>query len=94
MLKDHAPTQTKMEFVTIDELVPSDHLLRKIDKKIDFGFIHDLVKDLYCADNGRPALDQPSYSSCFFLVIYLVYAVSGNSFEKCKSTSRIVGFSV
>ena len=67
MLKDHAPTQTKMEFVTIDELVPSDHLLRKIDKKIDFSFIHDLVKDLYCADNGRPALDPTLLFKMLFL---------------------------
>lgn len=46
-----------MEFVSIEELVPRDHLLRKIDKVIDFGFIRDRVKDLYCADNGRPAID-------------------------------------
>jgi transposase len=32
-------------------------LLRKIDKVIDFGFIREKVKDLYCADNGRPAID-------------------------------------
>jgi transposase len=57
MLKDRAPTQSELEFVCIDELVPQDHLLRKVDKKIDFSFIHDLVKDLYCPDNGRPALD-------------------------------------
>ena len=46
-----------MEFVSIEELVPKDHLLRKIDKVIDFGFIREQVKDLYCADNGRPAID-------------------------------------
>jgi transposase len=46
-----------MEFVSIEDLVPKDHLLRKIDKVIDFGFIRDRVKDLYCADNGRPAID-------------------------------------
>jgi transposase len=46
-----------MEFVSIEELVPTDHLLRKIDKVIDFGFIRERVKDLYCADNGRPAID-------------------------------------
>lgn len=57
MLKDRAPSQSELEFVCIDELVPKDHLLRKVDKKIDFSFIHELVKDLYCADNGRPALD-------------------------------------
>ncbi len=59
-----------MEFVCIDELVPSDHLLRKVDKHIDFSFIHDLVKDLYCADNGRPALD-PTLLFKMLLVGYL-----------------------
>ena len=57
MLRDRPPVQSALEFVCIDELVPQDHLLRKVDKHIDFSFIHDLVKDLYCADNGRPALD-------------------------------------
>ncbi len=46
-----------MEFVSIEQLVPKDHLLRKIDRIIDFGFIREKVKDLYCADNGRPAID-------------------------------------
>lgn len=46
-----------MEFVSIEELVRKDHLLRKIDKVINFGIIRDRVKDLYCADNGRPAID-------------------------------------
>ncbi|MDO6609040.1 IS5/IS1182 family transposase, partial [Saccharophagus degradans] len=46
MLKNRPQTQSELEFVCIDQLVPSDHLLRKIDKHIDFGFIHDLVKPL------------------------------------------------
>ncbi|WP_289445615.1 transposase, partial [Klebsiella pneumoniae] len=37
--------------------VPQDHLLRKIDRAIDWNFIYDLVEDKYCADNGRPSLD-------------------------------------
>ena len=57
MLREHDNKQTGMEFVCIEELVPKDHLLRKIDKVIDFEFIRDKVKDLYCADNGRPAVD-------------------------------------
>lgn len=59
-----------MEFVCIDELVPANHLPRKIDQHIDFSFIHDLVKDLYCADNGRPALD-PTLLFKMLLVGYL-----------------------
>ena len=57
MLKKNYDTQTQLEFVSIDELVPQDHLLRKIDKYIDFSFIREKVRHLYCEDNGRPALD-------------------------------------
>ncbi|GAA0696290.1 IS1182-like element ISBma2 family transposase [Marinobacterium maritimum] len=67
MLKDRAPTQSELEFVCIDELVPADHLLRKIDRTIDFSFIHELVKDLYCSDNGRPALDPTLLFKLLFL---------------------------
>jgi len=57
MLPTKTDHQLGMEFVCIEELVPQDHLLRKIDKVIDFEFILEKVKDLYCADNGRPAVD-------------------------------------
>lgn len=57
MLKKRNETQTQMEFVSIDELVPKDHLLRKIHKAVPFEFIREKVQDLYCADNGRPAID-------------------------------------
>lgn len=57
MLNDPSPPQTGFEFVNLEDLVPKDHLLRQIDRAIDFSFIHPLVSDLYCSDNGRPALD-------------------------------------
>lgn len=43
--------------VTLEELVPEDHLVRKIDAAIDFEFIRDTVAHLYCPNNGRPAID-------------------------------------
>ena len=57
MLKKPAPVQHELEMVTLEELVPKDHLLRKIDAAVDFEFIREKVAHLYCADNGRPALD-------------------------------------
>ena len=50
-------TQNEIEFVCLEELVPQDHLLRKIDKYIDFTFILDKVKPYYSENNGRPSLD-------------------------------------
>ena len=41
----------------MDDMVPKDHLLRKIDKAIDWNFIYDLVSEKYSPDQGRPSMD-------------------------------------
>ncbi|KML37801.1 IS1182 family transposase [Cytobacillus firmus] len=57
MLSKHNPIQRdQIEMVALDELVPADHLVRKIEAAIDFSFIYDLVKDKY-SDKGRPSID-------------------------------------
>ena len=57
MLQKNKKERDQLEFVSIEELVPKEHLLRKIDSAIDFTHIYDLVGDLYCPDNGRPSID-------------------------------------
>lgn len=49
--------RTQISLVSLDELVPKDHLVRKIENVIDFSFIYELVRDVYCEDNGRPSVD-------------------------------------
>ena len=48
---------TQEQIICIDDLVPKNHMLRKIDRAIDWSFIYDLVQDKYCLDNGRPSID-------------------------------------
>ena len=67
MLKRKTTQQGKIEIVCIGDLVPKDHLLRKISKAIGFEFIRDKVQDLYCADNGRPAVDPVVLFKMLFL---------------------------
>lgn len=55
------------EFVNIESLVPQDHLLRKIDRVIDFDFIRGKVEHLYCLDNGRPAIDPVMLFKMIFI---------------------------
>lgn len=57
MLRHNGGKPTELEFVSVDELVPKDHLLRRIERAVDFSFIRERVACLYCADNGRPAID-------------------------------------
>lgn len=57
MLRSNPNVQNSYEFVCLEELVPQNHLLRKIHKHIDFSFILEKVKPYYCEDNGRPSVD-------------------------------------
>ena len=41
----------------MEDMVPTDHLLRKVDAAIDFNHLYDFVGQLYCKDNGRPSVD-------------------------------------
>ncbi len=47
----------QVQFLCMDDMVPRDHLLRIIDRAIDWSFIYDLVTDRYSQDNGRPSTD-------------------------------------
>lgn len=44
--------------VDVDALVPADHLLRKIEKVMDYDWLYERLSPYYCADNGRPGTDS------------------------------------
>ncbi|AGK55208.1 transposase [Bacillus sp. 1NLA3E] len=54
MFKPKKAVQNEAEFVFIEDLVPQNHLLRKVDKYIDFSFVGEKVRPYYSEDNGRP----------------------------------------
>ncbi|PKM57180.1 MAG: hypothetical protein CVU98_07405 [Firmicutes bacterium HGW-Firmicutes-3] len=47
-----------IEFAVLEELVPTNQLVRQIDVAINLDFIYELVKDTYCEDDGRPLLQR------------------------------------
>ena len=67
MYREETPKQIKYELVLIEELVPQDHLLRKIDKVIDFSFINEICKPYYCENNGRPAIEPEKLFRMLFI---------------------------
>lgn len=67
MLTKENGKQEKMEVVMIEQLVPENHLLRKIDEYIDFSFIHGLCAPYYCKDNGRPAIEPEILFKMLFI---------------------------
>ena len=43
--------------VDVDGLVPQDHLLRKVERVMDYDWLYERLGPYYCADNGRPGTD-------------------------------------
>ena len=57
MLKKGFDLRATVEILNLEERIPKDHLLRKIDRVADFEHIYDLVWDKYSADKGRKSVD-------------------------------------
>ncbi|MGZ4159468.1 MAG: IS1182 family transposase, partial [Neobacillus sp.] len=43
--------------IALEQLVPANHLVRKMEAAIDFSFIYSLVQDMYSSERGRPSID-------------------------------------
>lgn len=46
-----------IEIVGIEDIIPRDHLLRKIDSAVDFTRLYEMVEPRCFEDNGRPGVD-------------------------------------
>jgi len=40
----------------LSSLIPDDHLLKRVDAVLDLSWLPEVVKDTYCADNGRRSI--------------------------------------
>jgi transposase len=57
MTKNADKKREQILMFCMDDMVPTNHMLRLIEKAIDWNFIYDLVEEKYCPDNGRPSMD-------------------------------------
>jgi hypothetical protein len=54
MLEKAEGKRYEVKWACLESLVPTGHLLRKIEKAVDFNEIYPMVEHLYSKDNGRP----------------------------------------
>ncbi len=47
----------QITMVSIEDLVPQEHLLRQFSSAVDFSKIYEFAEELHCDDNGRPSID-------------------------------------
>ena len=57
MTKNADKKREQMMMFSMNDMVPQNHMLRLIDRAINWNFIYDLVEEKYCPDNGRPSMD-------------------------------------
>lgn len=67
MLRKQESKQAEIEMVILEDLVPENHLLRKISKYIDFNFVRERLSPFYCDNNGRPPVDPVVLFKIYFL---------------------------
>lgn len=49
--------QLKLHMVTIEDLVPQEHFLRKLERVLDLSFVYEETTHMYSRKYGRPPID-------------------------------------
>ena len=73
MMGQHTRSESLFYYFRLEDQVPENHLLRLIDKHIDFGFVRERLKESY-SETGRPSID-PELLLRILLIGYL-YGIS------------------
>ncbi len=69
MLGKRNPQEPLFYYFNMADMIPKNHILRLINKYVDFSFIRSKVKHLY-SDMGRPSID-PEVLIRMLLIGYL-----------------------
>jgi transposase len=57
MLGRNCSEPALFQYVNVEQLVPKNHFLRKVDAVLDLSFVRDTVAECYSASRGRPSID-------------------------------------
>jgi IS5 family transposase len=79
MYSEHSKQITFYDEPVYAKTVPKDHILRSISAAIDFKFVNELCKDLYCPDNGRRCWEPQLMFKVLFL--QFLYDLSDREIE-------------
>jgi transposase len=87
MLGRHRSEPALFQYVNVEELVPRNHFLRKVDAILDLSFVREAVAECYSASRGRPSVD-PELALKMMLLGYL-YEIGDR--ELCDEIGMHVG---
>jgi transposase len=88
LLGENPRSERMFYYVRMEEMVPENHVLRLINKHIDFGFIRNKVKHMY-SHTGRPSID-PEVVLRILLIGYL-YGITSER-RLCEEVQMHIGY--
>lgn len=83
MLTKRNQKQTEVSLVILEDFVPKDHLLRKVNNTINFNFIYEIVEPLY-SSVGRPSIDPVVLFKLVFINHFYGYNSMRRTIEETK----------
>lgn len=78
--------------IDIDALVPKDHLLRKIEKVMDYDWLYEGLDPYYCHENERPGTDPVVLIKMVLIQHCMEYLRCGKPTSGFKTRYSIGGF--
>jgi len=88
LLGEQQKQATMFHYIRMEDMVPENHLLRMVDKYIDFSFIREKVKHLY-SHTGRPSID-PEVMLRMLIIGYL-YGITSER-RLCEELKMHIGY--
>ncbi len=70
MLREKERTFKTHTALSLEQLVPADNFYRRVEAKLDLGFVRDLVRDQYAASMGRPAIDPVVFFKLQLIMLF------------------------
>ena len=88
MLGKRNPQEPLFYYFNMADMIPKNHILRLINKYVDFSFIRKKVKHLY-SETGRPSID-PEILIRMLLIGYL-YDITSER-KLCEEVKMHIGY--
>ena len=77
--------QLAMHMVTIEDLMPREHFLRKLEAALDLSFVYEETAPLYSKKYGRPPIDPVVIGSTCWWVFCTASCRSGRSERRVQT---------
>jgi transposase len=88
LIGENKKQEPMFHYIRLEDMVPENHMLRLVDKYIDFSFIREKVKHLY-SHTGRPSIDPEVLLR--MLIIGYLYGITSER-RLCEEVKMHIGY--